>query len=125
MKIGCPVMCNRNYYSKGVFNGRIGEFVEKRENSTVVVYKINGKDVLIEFFGAEQLHIEPAYAITCRKSQGSEFDYVIAYYGSHAISGEKVNNRNSVYTAMTRAKHGVDLFFEDEMTREMCYNVAY
>ena len=125
MKIGCPVICNRNYYSKGVFNGRIGEFVEKRENSTVVVYKINGKDVLIEFFGAEQLHIEPAYAITCRKSQGSEFNHVIAYYGSHAIGGEKVNNRNSVYTALTRAKYAVELYFEDLITREQCYAVSF
>lgn len=44
---------------------------------------------------------EFAYAITCHKAQGSEFDFVIVFDESWAFSEEK--NR-WLYTAITRAK---------------------
>ena len=125
METGCPVVCNRNSYSKNIFNGNLLKFVEKREKSTICEYELkNGKTVLVEFVGSEQLYIDPAHAITIHKSQGSTIEYPIVFYGSHARSGEKVNNKNSLYTAMTRAKRDVEVFFEDEGTREMCATVS-
>lgn len=53
------------------------------------------------------VHDEPvcrfefAYAITCHKSQGSEFDYVIVFDESWAFGEERVR---WLYTAVTRAK---------------------
>ena len=44
---------------------------------------------------------EYAYAITCHKAQGSEFDYVIVFDESWAFGEER---RRWLYTAVTRAK---------------------
>ena len=44
---------------------------------------------------------EFAYAITCHKSQGSEFDFVIVFDESWAFGGEK---SRWLYTAITRAR---------------------
>jgi exodeoxyribonuclease-5 len=43
---------------------------------------------------------EFAYAITCHKAQGSEYDFVIVYDESHIFE----NAKEWLYTAITRAK---------------------
>lgn len=50
------------------------------------------------------LRLRYAYALTCHKAQGSEFDNVILhpYYGQ-----DKVVNLRYLYTAVTRAKHNL------------------
>jgi exodeoxyribonuclease-5 len=44
---------------------------------------------------------EFAYAITCHKSQGSEFDFVVVFDESWAFQEEQ---NKWLYTAITRAK---------------------
>lgn len=44
---------------------------------------------------------EFAYAVTCHKAQGSEFDYVIVFDESYVFGEER---RRWLYTAVTRAK---------------------
>ena len=44
---------------------------------------------------------EFAYAVTCHKAQGSEFDFVVVFDESWAFGGER--NR-WLYTAVTRAR---------------------
>ncbi len=123
MHIGCPVICTMNYYQKGICNGDTGVLIHKDEDTSTVEFNINGKHKMVEFVEEEQLDISPAYAITVHKSQGSGFDNVIVFYGAGAENGAHVNNRNSVYTGITRAKENIAVFFEDEETKGMCHEV--
>lgn len=81
----------------GVFNGDIGT-VDKVTSDTVTV-SFEGKQVQ---YGANLLaQLEPAYAITVHKAQGSEYDVVIfaAFDGSPLLM-----TRGILYTAITRSK---------------------
>ncbi|ALA47828.1 AAA family ATPase [Brevibacillus laterosporus] len=104
------VIINGNNYDKGVFNGTIG--IIKYINST---YSEDGKvvgEIVIDFEGIgdirfskeEMAQIDLAYAITVHKSQGSQWKYVVFAldYSSYVL-----NNRQLVYTAMTRASEGL------------------
>ena len=120
MQAGCPVICTMNYPIKGICNGDTGILIDKKEDISTVEFTINGQHKMAEFTEEEQLDLSPAYAITIHKSQGSGFDNVIVFYGACAENNEHVNNRNSLYTAITRAKENVTVFFEDEETKMMC-----
>lgn len=104
------VIINGNNYDKGVFNGTIG--IIKYIDST---YSEDGKvigEIVIDFEGIgdirftkeEMSQIDLAYAITVHKSQGSQWKYVVFAldYSSYVL-----NNRQLVYTAMTRASIGL------------------
>ncbi|MGN0771606.1 MAG: ATP-dependent RecD-like DNA helicase [Christensenellales bacterium] len=89
-----------NSAGTGVFNGEIGvvENVSPNEPSLTVIFD-DGKKVKYCAGDFDQLSL--AYAISVHKSQGSEFDVaVIAISGGHY----KINTRNLLYTALTRAK---------------------
>ncbi len=122
--IGCPVICTMNYHQKEICNGDTGILIHNDEDTSTVEFNINGEHKVIEFVEEEQLDISPAYAITVHKSQGSGFDNVILFYGGGAKNGVHVNNRNSVYTGITRAKEKITVFFEDEVTKRMCYDIV-
>ncbi len=103
---GSRVICTKNDYQNGVFNGESGEVVEVSPGN------VSGKDqitVLYEghdnpiTYGGEGLDrgIDSAWALTTHKSQGSEWDDVI--FLAHP-SYSRLLNRNLLYVAMTRAK---------------------
>ena len=123
LEIGCPVVCTSNHKPKGICNCDTGILIEKTEDSMTVKFTINNKEKTEIFEEEEQLDISPAYAITTHKSQSSGFKKVTAYYGANAKNKEHVNNRNSVYTAITRAKEDIEVFFEDQETKTMCHEV--
>lgn len=89
-----------NNYNLGVVNGDIGRIVaiDHRNNQVHINY---GDDRVIAYSRKDILDIDLAYAITCHKSQGSEFEFVIIpimnqYY--------RMLYRQLIYTALTRAK---------------------
>lgn len=89
-----------NNYDLGVVNGDIGRIVaiDHKNNQVHINY---GDDRVIAYSRKDILDIDLAYAITCHKSQGSEFEYVIIpimnqYY--------RMLYRQLIYTALTRAK---------------------
>ncbi len=51
--------------------------------------------------------IEPCYAMTIHKSQGSEFDHVIIILPDHC---EMLMSRSLLFTAITRAKYSLTIF---------------
>jgi exodeoxyribonuclease V alpha subunit len=57
---------------------------------------------------------ETAYAMTVHKSQGSEFDRVLLVLPDRQ---SPVLTRELLYTGITRARKGVELWFEDEVFR--------
>jgi exodeoxyribonuclease V alpha subunit len=104
------VIINGNNYDKGVFNGTIG--IIKYIDST---YTENGNvvgEIVIDFEGIgdirftkeEMSQLDLAYAITCHKSQGSQWRYVVFAldYASYILL-----TRQLTYTAMTRAREAL------------------
>jgi len=85
---------------QGVFNGELGVIRELDPRAIELVVETDDKRMVT--YDSERLEdLEPAYAITVHKSQGSEFPVVIL-----AIPGgpPMLYNRNLLYTAITRAR---------------------
>ena len=111
-RVGDKVMQTKNDYNLewfdrqsydrgvGVFNGDIGEVaeVDPRERTITVVFD---KTREVEYSAESLNQLELAYAMTIHKSQGSEFACVIIVLGY--VPGI-LNNRNVIYTGITRAK---------------------
>ncbi len=83
----------------GIYNGDIGivEAVIPAQESLIVRFD----DKRITYTNENLEELEPAYAITVHKSQGSEFPAVILMVSDGA---DVLFTRNLLYTAMTRAK---------------------
>jgi exodeoxyribonuclease V alpha subunit len=99
---GDKVIQTRNNYDKDVFNGDMGMIDS--------VDSVNGKveilfdDRRIVYERMEVTDLQPAYAISIHKSQGSEYPYVIfPILKQHFM----MLQRNLVYTGLTRAKKKV------------------
>ncbi len=96
---GDKVMQVKNNYDLAVFNGDIGLLVDVDEDGGTVEVSFEGRRVTYGLDDLDQL--DAAYAITCHKSQGSEFPAVVLpLFKAHYM----MLRRNLVYTAFTRAK---------------------
>ena len=83
----------------GVFNGDVGVIKDIDMDKETVIVDYDDKLVTYIF---DQLHeLEPAFAMTVHKSQGSEYQAVILAMTSAA---PMLLTRSVLYTAMTRAK---------------------
>lgn len=87
-------------HGTGVFNGELG-FVREIDltNDCMTIEMDDGRLVLYERASFDDL--DPAFAVTVHKSQGSEYPVVIL---AVAPGSPMLNNRNLLYTAITRAK---------------------
>ena len=110
---GQPVMVTRNDYALQLFNGDIG----------IILPDPDADNELRAFFPAADGGLrsilplrlpehETAYAMTVHKSQGSEFDRVLLLLPDRQSD---VLTRELIYTAITRAKTGVDLRAPDDL----------
>jgi exodeoxyribonuclease V alpha subunit len=83
-----------------VFNGDLGyiEYIDNETNSISVIFD---DDKRVEYDLTNIDELEPAYAITIHKSQGSEFPVVVmpSVWGPPMLM-----TRNLLYTGVTRAK---------------------
>ena len=96
---GDKVIQTVNNYDLKVFNGSIGIIESIDIKKKIVTVDFDGD--IIEYSAEEINELNLAYAITVHKSQGSEFDFVLMPVSSNHAS---MNNRNIMYTALTRAK---------------------
>ena len=118
LRTGDKVIQTANNYDLHVFNGSIGIISEINNIQRTVIVDYDG--TLVEYKPENISELNLAYAITVHKSQGSEFDYVIMpVTANHAV----VNNRNLMYTALTRAKIqfmfvGTDIAVKDAINKE-------
>jgi len=102
----------------GVFNGDTGiiQKIDTEEQRLTVLFE---DEKLVEYDFSILEEIEPAFAITIHKSQGSEFPVVIL----PLFSGPPVlMTRNLLYTAVTRAKNLVILVGSERVLTEMIGN---
>lgn len=102
-RTGDKVMQIRNDYEKNVFNGDVG-FVETVGTQQITVRY--GEDHTAEYKREEMNAIQPAYAMSVHKSQGSEYPVVILPI---VLGHRAMLQRNLLYTAVTRAKERVIL----------------
>jgi exodeoxyribonuclease V alpha subunit len=91
------VMQIRNDYDKDVFNGDIGRVADVDRIAENVTVRYDDKHVE---YGFDELDaLQPAYAISVHKSQGSEYPAVVMALTSHHYM---MLQRNLLYTAVTR-----------------------
>lgn len=101
----------------GVFNGDIGRITDMDPRGEVITVDFDGR--LVEY-GPEMLgELEPAYAMTVHKAQGSEYRAVIL-----AVSdgSPMLLSRGVLYTAITRARELFILVGDDEKVAQMVRN---
>lgn len=102
----------------GIFNGDCG-VIESIDSDTEIVTVRFDDDRMVEYPFAEMDDLEPAYAITVHKSQGSEYPAVIlpVLTGPSALF-----NRNLLYTAVTRARNCVVILGSRQALQTMIAN---
>ncbi len=88
--------------SSGIFNGEIGTITKINHINKEFIINFEGKIATMPFDMAKD--IEPAWAITVHKSQGSEFKCVLIPI---FFKNSEFFSRNLLYTAITRAKNNV------------------
>ena len=93
-----------NDYNKNIYNGEIG-FVKEINNNGLIVFYPNNEVQEIQYNYNELYKIEPAYAVTIHKSQGSETDNLIIIIDGN----EEFLSKELIYTAVTRAKKNITI----------------
>lgn len=119
---GDKLICTKNNHVRGLFNGMIGEAASDAR-------QVSFQEIRLDFEAHRNLKVwdgafkkreglpvgyeksldrfDYAYAITCHKSQGSEFDNVLIF--NQPIGKDNIDRRRWLYTALTRGKEKVSL----------------
>lgn len=102
---------------EGVFNGDIGTLIAIDSQRETAVVDFDGRQAVYPFDMLFEL--EPAYAMTVHKSQGSEYRAVVL-----AVSREAplLMTREVLYTAVTRAREMLVLVGNADVPTEMTAN---
>jgi exodeoxyribonuclease V alpha subunit len=101
----------------GIFNGEVGviEEIDMKAQHVAVRYD----DRLAEYPFDALGELEPAYALTVHKAQGSEYKAVVLA----AMPGpRKLMTRRVLYTAITRAQEWLIMVGQDEIVAAMVEN---
>jgi exodeoxyribonuclease V alpha subunit len=98
-RVGDKVLQTRNNYDKEVFNGDIGRIAAIDPEGRQAGIDFDNRRVVYDF--GELDEVEPAYAISIHKSQGSEFPAVVIPL---AMQHFLLLQRNLLYTGITRGK---------------------
>ena len=104
-------------YGNGVFNGDVGTILRIDKLDERMEIRFDDKLVSYDFNMLEEL--EPAYAVTVHKSQGSEYPIVVIPLGK---APSMLLSRNLLYTAVTRAQSMVILVGRESALRSMVGN---
>ncbi|MCL2046321.1 MAG: ATP-dependent RecD-like DNA helicase [Oscillospiraceae bacterium] len=128
-RVGDKIMQIRNNYDiiwksidgsfdgTGVFNGDVGIITDiDLDKETLTV---DFEDKLVTYLFEQLPELEPAFAITVHKSQGSEYQAVILAMTDQA---PQLLSRSILYTAMTRAKKLLVIVGSLEVMEKMVIN---
>ena len=128
-RVGDKVMQIRNNYDiiwntpdmhmegMGVFNGDIGTItdIDYAQETLVIDYE----DKIVTYLFEQLSELEPAFAMTVHKSQGSEYSAVILALSATA---PQLLTRGILYTAMTRAKNLLIIVGSPDVITKMVQN---
>lgn len=101
----------------GVFNGDIGVITEIRPQTGLLTVSFEGR--LVEYTREMLAELEPAFAMTVHKAQGSEYRAVILAASSGA---PMLLTRGVLYTAITRAKELFIMVGDERVVAAMVSN---
>ncbi len=116
---GTPVLCGQNQPELGLSNGDIGIIIGNNPSKKLLfrVHSVENQLTSQAINPTRIKKLEPAFALTIHKAQGSESTHVICLW-PEAINDEfELNNKNNenedynkklIYTAITRAKTKLD-----------------
>ena len=117
---GEPVIFKKTNYRTGTvyFNGEVGRIIGCHTENGVSEYEISMDEDRVVVAPAE--HIDPAFAITVHKSQGSEYNnvYIVIPEDTSFIT------RKLFYTAITRAKSKIKLYSTIPIIKNIIANVS-
>ena len=101
----------------GVFNGDIGQILEVDNRNELITVDFEGR--IVEYSPDMLGELEPAYAVTVHKAQGSEYRAVVL-----AVSRATplLLTRGVLYTAITRARELLVLVGDEEAVAQMTAN---
>ena len=110
---GDKVMCLKNNRTLGVFNGMQGYVSEVYPGAELIVFQSDGYSLVVPYdkdsfnqvkydfkFGSKNIPFDYAYAATCHKCQGDEFEKVLVLEQKCDLW----DHRRWAYTAASRAK---------------------
>ena len=101
----------------GIFNGDVGIITAIDPHMETLTVEFDDRQVDYDFHMLGEL--EPAYAMTVHKSQGSEYRAVVlALFGG----SEYLLSRSVLYTAITRARELLILVGREEVVQTMTMN---
>lgn len=101
---GEPVVCLKNDYSLGLFNGLLGEVIRIEPDGGTLLARFDGYDEPHRLGDLDLLDLQLAYAISCHRAQGSQAPVVIV-----PIYSARLLDPSWLYTAITRAERQVVL----------------
>ncbi|MDZ7684455.1 MAG: exodeoxyribonuclease V subunit alpha [Gammaproteobacteria bacterium] len=109
---GRPILVTRNDYNLRLYNGDVGICLMRGQDEPRVVFHGGGERR--EFLASRLPGHETCFAMTVHKSQGSEFDHVaLALPAPATASQAQLLTREMFYTAITRARRRVSLYFDE------------
>jgi exodeoxyribonuclease V alpha subunit len=111
-----PVMVGTNNYELGLFNGDTGIEATEADGGTSVYFPLDDGDGVRRISSLRFPNLETAYALTVHKSQGSEYDAILLILPDMQSS---VMSRELLYTALTRARHRVEIWCDGEVFKGM------
>lgn len=109
---GQPLLITSNAYEQRLFNGDTG-VVWMHGGSLQAFFPDSGGEVRRLPLGQLPPH-ETVFAMTVHKSQGSEFDEVLLVLPREPV---QVLTRELLYTGLTRARKGVELWYSEASLR--------
>ena len=121
---GEPVMHTRNDYGRGLWNGDQGVIARVVDDDGVQHYRAvfrRGRELVPFPIEALRGGLELAWAMTVHKSQGSELDQVALILPDE---DSPLATRELIYTALTRARHGVAIVGPEKHLADAVVRVA-
>ena len=115
---GRAVLVTRNDYSQRLFNGDVGLCLADAEGNLNVWFDTltpDGRSTARAIAPSRLPPHEGAFAITVHKSQGSEYAHVAVLLPPDAE--HRIVSRQLVYTALSRARSGLELWAQGEVVR--------
>jgi exodeoxyribonuclease V alpha subunit len=109
--------CDGSQVGTGIFNGDVGTILEIDPSTETMTIRFDDREADYDF--TQLIELEPAYAMTVHKSQGSEYRAVIltAWNGSPYLL-----SRSILYTAITRARELLIIVGREETVAAMTEN---
>jgi exodeoxyribonuclease V alpha subunit len=115
LNAGQPVMITQNDYNLQLFNGDVGIMLPDPDSHYQLrVCFINDAGEIRKIVPTMLPAYEIVYAMTVHKSQGSEFDNVLLILPDRDAP---VLTRELLYTAITRARHKVEIWGQRDVFR--------